>query len=131
MNLASIDVADIIIPQHSMPPITHLDESCDLVQLALCDDRAEAALLLERVANLDGLCTLLQARVELLGDALVHQQPGGCAADLPVGPEAAELRRGNSSCTVKGNDLAHYNSSSTSAAQQQQQLLLHGWRQDV
>jgi hypothetical protein len=130
MNLASIDIADIIILQHSTLPITHLNESCDLVQLALCDDRAEAAVLLEGVANLDGLCTLLQARVELVGDALVHQQPGGCAADLPVGPEAAELRRENSFCTVKGNNLAHYNSSSTSAVQQQQ-LLLHGWRQDV
>ena len=70
----------------------HLDEGSDLGMLALGHDRPQAALLIQRVADLDGLGALLQARVELVRNALLHQQPRGGAADLTVRPEAAELR---------------------------------------
>ena len=51
----------------------HLDEVYDLGQLVLSNHRPQAAVLIQWVAGLNGLCTLLQAGVELIGDALVHQ----------------------------------------------------------
>ncbi len=69
----AVDIAGTNIGQHTRFKITNLYESCDFVQLALCDDRAKAAILLEGVANLDALCSLLQAHVEHVGDGLMHQ----------------------------------------------------------
>ena len=50
----------------------HLNEFHDLVILGLVDYRAQAALGLVGIADLDLLCTLLQLGIELFGDAALY-----------------------------------------------------------
>ena len=71
--------------------MTDLYKVHDLGQLAFSHNRAQAAIGLQRITDLNRLSTLLQPRVKFVGDAFVDQESRCCAADLPVRPEATKL----------------------------------------